>query len=63
MKKIIFSLVVLVLTCGVSYGQEEPAAVSEHLKCFGPFLGNWRHEGPLQEDVKGVAEEGNKNGG
>ena len=37
MKKIIFSLVVLVLSCGVSYGQEEPAAVSEHLKCFGPF--------------------------
>ena len=56
MRKIIFSLVVLVLSCGVSYGQEEPAAVSENLKCFGPFIGNWLYEGPLQEDLKGMAE-------
>ena len=56
MKKILFSLVVFAISCGVSYGQEEPAAVSEHLKCFGPFLGNWRYEGPLLEDLEGMAE-------
>lgn len=60
MKKIIFSLFVLLLSCGVSYGQEQPATVSEHLKCFGPFLGNWRYDGPLQEDLEGVAEKGTK---
>lgn len=56
MKRIVFPLLVLVLTCGVTSGQEEPAAVSEHLKCFGPFIGNWRYEGPLQEDLEGLAE-------
>ena len=58
MKKIILSLVVLVLSCGVSYGQEKPAALSEYLKCFGPFLGTWQYEGPMQEDFEGVAEKG-----
>jgi hypothetical protein len=58
MKKVLFSLVVFALSCGVSYGQEQPAAVSEHLKCFGPFIGNWRYEGPLQDDLKGMAEKG-----
>jgi hypothetical protein len=60
MKKIILSLIVFALSCGVSYGQEQPATVSEHLKCFGPFLGNWRYEGPLLEDVEGMAEKGTK---
>jgi hypothetical protein len=60
MKKIIFSLVVLVLSCGVGYAQEEPAAVSENLKCFGTFIGNWRYDGPLQEDLEGVAEKETK---
>ncbi|TWU34838.1 DUF1579 family protein [Novipirellula artificiosorum] len=58
MKKIIFPLVVLALTCGVTRGQEEPATVSEHLKCYGPFIGNWQYEGPMQEDFEGIAEEG-----
>ena len=60
MKKIFFSLVVFAISCGVSYGQEEPSAVSEHLKCFGTFLGNWRYEGPLLEDLEGVAEKGTR---
>jgi hypothetical protein len=60
MKKILTVLTVVLLACSVSYGQEEPAAISEHLKCFGPFLGNWRYEGPLKEDLEGMAEEGTK---
>ena len=66
MRKIVFPLLVLVLTCGVTSGQEEPAAVekpaavSEHLKCFGPFIGNWQYEGPLKEDIEGIGEKGTK---
>ena len=60
MKKIVFPLLVLVLTCGVTSGQEVPAAASTHLKCFGPFIGNWRYEGPLLEDLEGMAEKDRK---
>jgi hypothetical protein len=60
MRKIVFPLLVLVLTCGVTSGQEEPAAVSEHLKCFGPFIGNWQYKGPLKEDIEGIGEKGTK---
>ena len=56
MKSIVTALTVVLLACGVSDGQEEPAAVSEHLKCFGPFIGNWQYEGPLREDLEGMAE-------
>ena len=56
MKKIIFPLVVLVLSCGIARGQGKPASVSEHLKCFGPFIGTWQYEGPAKEDMGDLVE-------
>ena len=50
----------IVLTCGLSYGQEEPGPNFEHLKSYGPMLGTWRYEGPLLEDLPGIAEKGPK---
>ncbi|MCS7469975.1 hypothetical protein NZK35_25270 [Stieleria sp. ICT_E10.1] len=58
--KFFTSLTALLLACTVSYGQDEPEPVSEHLKCFGPFIGNWQYEGPMQEDFEGIAEEGTR---
>ena len=58
MKSIVTALTLVLLACGVTSGQDESAPVSEHLKCFGPFIGNWRHEGPSQRDIEGIAEKG-----
>jgi hypothetical protein len=44
-----------VVTTGFAFGQE-PQQPNEHLKGYGPFIGTWRYEGPLLEDVPGVAE-------
>ena len=60
MKSIVTVLTVVLLLCGVTHGQEEPGPGFEHLKGFGPILGTWRYEGPLQEDLAGVAEKGTK---
>jgi hypothetical protein len=60
MKQILVTLTVLLLTCGVTYGQEEPGPGFEHLKAYGPMLGTWQYEGPLLEDVPGIAEQGTK---
>jgi hypothetical protein len=60
MKQILVTLTVLLLTCGVTYGQDEPGPGSEHLKAYGPMLGTWRYKGPLLEDVPGIAEQGTK---
>ena len=60
MKSIVTALTLVLLACGVTSGQDEPAPVSEHLKCFGPFIGNWQYEGPMQEDFEGIAEEGTR---
>jgi hypothetical protein len=48
----------VVLVCGVSYGQQEPGPGFQHLKCLRPKLGDWRYEGPLLEDVPDFAEKG-----
>ena len=56
MRRLILCAVV-VLVCGVSYGQEEPGPGFEHLKCYGPFLGAWRYEGPVMQEFPGIAEE------
>ncbi len=59
MKKIVTALTVILLACGVSYGQEaEPGPSFEHLKSYGPFIGTWRCEGPLLEDVPDFGEKG-----
>jgi hypothetical protein len=60
MKKIVTALTLIVLACGVTHGQDEPAPGIEHLKCFGPFIGNWRYEGPLKESLEGIAEKETK---
>jgi hypothetical protein len=60
MKSIVTTLTVILLTCGVTYGQDEPGPGFEHLKCYGPFIGTWRYEGPVLEDLPGIAEKGTK---
>lgn len=60
MKPIAIALTLVLLACGVSFGQEERSVLSEHLKCFGPFIGNWQYKGPLQEDVEGIGEKNTK---
>lgn len=58
MKRIIAVLATVVVTCGVSYGQDKTGQDSDHLKDFGPMIGTWRYEGPLLEDEPGIAEKG-----
>lgn len=60
MKSIVTALTFVLLACGVTYGQDEPGPGFEHLKGYGPKIGTWRYEGPLQEDLEGVAEKGTK---
>ena len=60
MKKILSALTVLLLACGVTYGQDEPGPGFEHLKCYGPFIGTWQYEGPSPEGVPDIAEKGTK---
>ena len=61
MKPVVTVLTFVLLACGVSYGQEtEPGPGFEHLKCYGPFIGTWRYEGPLLEEVPDIAEKGTK---
>jgi hypothetical protein len=60
MKSIVTALTVTVLLCGVTHGQNEPGPGFEHLKSYAPILGTWRYEGPVQEDLSGVAEKGAK---
>ena len=45
------------VTGGFAIG-EEPSQVPEELKGFRPILGTWRYDGPLLEDVPGLAEKG-----
>ena len=71
MKRIVTKLVAVavVFTGGIAVTQDavaqdavaqdraqEPAPTFEQMKPSGPFLGNWRYEGPLQEDYPGLAK-------
>lgn len=58
MYRIVTALTMIACTCGLTFGQEEPGPNFEHLKSYGPFIGTWRYEGPLLEDVPGFAEKG-----
>ncbi|TWU34851.1 hypothetical protein [Novipirellula artificiosorum] len=58
MRLIVAALTVVFLTCGVTYGQDEPGPGFEHLKCYGPFIGTWRYEGPLLEELPDIAKKG-----
>ena len=51
--------VAVALICGLANG-DEPSAASRHLKCYRGFIGTWRYEGPLLEDIPDVAEKGSK---
>lgn len=46
-----------ILAGGFAVGQE-PGPGFEHLKPYGPMLGTWRYEGPLLEELPGIAEKG-----
>ncbi len=49
----------VLFACGISYGAEQKGPPpNEHLKCYGPFIGVWRYEGPLLEDVPDMAKKG-----
>ncbi len=48
-----------VVASGFAVGRE-PTQPNEHLKGFGPFIGTWRYEGPLPEEVPGVMKKGSK---
>ncbi len=54
----VFLALAVVLTSGLSYGQEEVGPNFEHLKGYGPMIGTWRYEGPLLEDVPDIAKKG-----
>lgn len=56
---VVLALTVVVLPNGASFGQEEVVGPNlEHLKGYGPMIGTWRYEGPLLEDLPGIAEKG-----
>jgi hypothetical protein len=45
------------VTSEFAFGQE-PSSVPDHLKDLQALVGAWRYEGPLLEDVPGIAEKG-----
>jgi hypothetical protein len=53
-------LMVVVLVSCVAFGQEGTGPNADHLKCFRQFIGTWRYEGPLLEDIPNVAKKGSK---
>jgi hypothetical protein len=55
----ILGLVIAVVAVGFACGQQ-PQQPNEHLKGYGPFIGTWRYEGPLLEDLPGVAAKDSK---
>ena len=56
---VVLALTVVVLSNGASFGQEKVVGPNfEHLKGYGPMIGTWRYEGPLLEDLPGIAEQG-----
>lgn len=58
MKRIVCALTLVALTYGLSSGQEEPGPNFEHLKGFGPYIGTWKYEGPLLEELPDFGEKG-----
>lgn len=56
MRSAILTLVATFVACGAAVGAEP----NEHLKDFGPFIGNWRYEGPFLHDVSDEGEKGTK---
>ena len=60
MHRAIIALSILVISCGVSYGQDEPGPYYEHLSILSPLIGTWTYDGPVLEDAPGIAEKGTK---
>ncbi|TWU34845.1 DUF1579 family protein [Novipirellula artificiosorum] len=60
MRQIVAALTVVLLTCGVTYGQDESGPGFEHLKSYGPMIGTWQYDGPSLQDVPGIAKKGTK---
>ena len=56
MKRSVMLVLVALVCTGSVFGQEP----NEHLKGYSPFVGTWRYEGPLLEDVPDVAKKGSK---
>jgi hypothetical protein len=54
MRSAILTLVAAVVVTGTAYGQQP----NEHLKGYTPFIGTWRYEGPVPEEVPGIAKKG-----
>jgi hypothetical protein len=49
----------LLLAASVVVGQaEETSSPSDHLECFGQFIGKWVYKGPIKEDAPAMAEKG-----
>ncbi len=58
MKRIaIITVMAAVINSGLAYS-DEPSQIPEPLRPFRPMIGTWRYEGPILEDVPGVAEKG-----
>jgi hypothetical protein len=58
MKRIVMSMTGIVLACGITFGQDTTNPNADKLKCYGPFIGTWRYEGPMLEDIPGLGEKG-----
>lgn len=57
MRCLLMVVAAAVVTSGFAVGQE-PSSMPDHLKDLQPLLGTWRYEGPLLEDVPGIATKG-----
>ena len=60
MKYVATTLAAIFLASTVAHGQEAPGPNFDHLKLQGPTIGTWRYEGPLLEDMPGLANKGTK---
>ncbi len=46
--------------CGTVRAQEAVTPHHEYLRSYDQLIGQWQYEGPMQEDVPGVAQEGDE---
>jgi hypothetical protein len=58
MKRHISPLLILLIVSGAAVGQDLANPNTDQLKCFAPFIGTWRYEGPSLEEIPGVAKKG-----
>lgn len=58
MRQTVITLAIAFVACGIACAQESANPNADQLKCYAPFIGTWRYEGPMLEELPGLVEKG-----